>query len=129
MNKYLRKLSPAGHTLLVKLKPDFVDNKYEKTAAGYEEKTSSGLILSIKKDNDVARERFSTQEAYVLAIGPTSYKGVDDSTPWVKVGDCVLIKKYSGEDREDIIDGEICRLINDIDVTGIFEGEVDPCLK
>lgn len=105
-----RTLIPAGHRVLVKLyKP--------KT-----EITSFGLEI-IKDERAKMAEKYATQEATVVAMGMNAFKAFDNGAPWCKVGDKVLICKYSGENREDLEDGELYRLINDEDIHGIFEGE------
>lgn len=100
------KLRPAGHRILVKLKD-------------VEQKSKGGIILA--SDTDVRAQRYATQEAEVIELGQTAYKAFDDGTPWVKVGDTVLIAKYSGENREDPETKEIFRIINDEDVIGTIE--------
>jgi len=83
----------------------------------------SGIILEIKKESKLNAEKYATQEAEVMALGHTAFKAFDDGEPWCKVGDKVMICKYSGDDRTDIEDGEIYRIINDEDIQAIFEGE------
>lgn len=108
----LRKVIPAGFRVLVKLKK-------------VEEETLSkgGLIVAAHYGDNLARQQFATQEAHVMAIGDTAFKAYDEGKPWCKVGDLVMIAKYAGEDRKDIEEGEIYRIVNDGDIIAIFEGE------
>lgn len=107
-----RKVKPAGYRVLVKLKK-------------YEEKAPKGAILLLKEEEArMKREQRGTQEAYVIEIGPTAFKRLDGGEKdWCQVGDCVLITKYSGDDLDDIEEGEIYRVINDQDIEAIFPEE------
>lgn len=82
--------------------------------------TDSGLITAVRTKSRIEREQRATQEAYVIECGPSAFKAFDDGEPWCKVGDCVLISKYSGDDLDDIEDDEIYRVINDRDIEAIF---------
>lgn len=110
----MRNLKAVGHRVLVRLKQ--IDESLEEMSDG-------GIITKVKTKSRVDLEKQATQEAYVIQIGQNAWKAYDDGDPWAKVGDCVLISKYSGDDRHDIEDGEIYRLINDGDIHGVFEGE------
>lgn len=103
-----RNLRPCGDRVLVKLKNP-------------EEKSTGGIVLVTAINKDM--ERHASCEAYILRLGHDSFKMLGSGEPWCKVGDLVLIRKYSGENREDLIDGELCRLISDEDILGVFEGE------
>lgn len=109
-----RKLIPAGHRVLVKL------NKIDTQK---EVKTESGLIIEIKDNRQIQSEKYGTKEARVIALGQTAFRAYDDGEPWCKVGDLVMVCKYSGDDRTDIEDDEVYRIINDEDVLAIFAGE------
>lgn len=100
----IMKIRPAGHRVLVRLK---------------QIKESKGKI--VLPDHVKENHQHATQEAYVEALGITAYKGYDQGSPWCKVGDLVLIAKYSGEDRVDENTGEVYRIINDEDVFAILE--------
>lgn len=110
----MRNLQPAGHRVLVKL----ITPKDE-----VEEVSESGIVLAIKDKRTRNAEKYATQEAYVVSLGINAFKAFDNGDPWCKVGDKVLICKYSGENRDDIEDGQVYRLINDDDIHGIFVGE------
>lgn len=110
----LRELRPCGHRVLVKLV------KTEDEKIKYSE---GGLIIEIKNNKTLEAEKYATQEAYVVDIGHSAFKIFGDGTPWCKKGDLVLIAKYSGEDRADIEEDEIYRIINDENIFAVFEGE------
>jgi len=110
----LRKAAPCGHRVLVKLvKPE--EEKITKSAGG--------IIVGIKDNKTLEAEKHAMQEARVIAIGHSAFKIFGDGTPWCKVGDLVLIAKYSGEDRKDIEENEVYRIINDENIFAVFEGE------
>ena len=110
-----RQIKPAGHRVLVKLKK--INETKEVT---YGDKK---IIVEIKTEKKLNAEKLSTQEARIVALGPTAFKAFDDGVPWCKEGDLVMICRYSGDDRTDIEDDEIYRIINDEDVQAIFVGE------
>ena len=99
------KWMPAGHRVLVKLK------EIEKVE---EKKSKGGIVLEIVDESQRRREQFAITDAYVIAIGPTAYKGFDDGLPWCKVGDLVKVPKYAGENIEDEDTGIVYRVINDV---------------
>lgn len=105
-----RNLQPAGHRVLIKLK----QSKKEVTSFG----------LEIVEDERVRQgKKYAMTEAKVVALGMNAFKAFDDGVPWCKVGDTVLVSKYSGETIEGIEDDEIYRLINDEDIHGVYVGE------
>lgn len=106
----MRKVKAPGYRVLVKIKP--VEKEKETLSKG-------GLILEIKTDKQIQREQEANTEAYVVDIGPSAFKAFDDGTPWCKVGDCVLISRYSGTLVE-ATDGDVYRMINDQDIQAIF---------
>ena len=77
-------IHPAGHRVLVKLK---------KVDAGAK-KSAGGIIIELPKDVEAMQN--STQEAYVVELGMTAYRGFDDGEPWCQPGDLVRIAKYAG---------------------------------
>ena len=81
--------------------------------------SAGGIIYSLSKD----QEQLAMQEAYIVSLGYDAFKGLGSGLPWCEVGDLVLISKYSGEDRRDLDDGEIYRVISDEDIFGVFVGE------
>lgn len=106
-----RKVKPVGFRVLVRLKDVCED---------LETKSESGLIIEVKSRQKIKLEKRATQEAYVVELGPTAFKAFDQGEPWCKVGDCVLITKYSGDDLDDIEEGKIYRIINDRDIEAVF---------
>lgn len=107
-----RKYKPVGFRVLVKLKK--VSQEKEKMSEG-------GIVIAVKTQSKINLEQRATQEAYVIDIGESAFKGFDDGKPWCKVGDLVLISKYSGDDLDDAEDDEIYRIINDRDIEATIE--------
>ncbi len=90
--------TPIGYKILVKM------HKVVK------EKTKGGLYIPDQSKHD---ENTASLIAQVVAIGPDAYKDSSrfPSGPWCSVGDCVILRSYSGTRMK--IDGEEYRLIND----------------
>lgn len=80
-----------------------------------ERTTKGGIVIP---DILANREDMAQVEAEVLAIGPDCWK--DKSGPWCKVGDRVVIGKYSGLLLEGM-DGRDYRIVNDIDIVGVYD--------
>ena len=81
-----------------------------------ERKTASGIVIP---DEFANREDLAQIEAVVVDIGGTCWA---NDEPWCKVGDIVLIAKYSGYVRKGK-DMRDYRVINDKDVVAIIEDE------
>jgi co-chaperonin GroES (HSP10) len=109
----LKTAKPCGHRVIVKL----VDPEKEKI-----EKVGS-IIVKINDNKTLEAEKHAMQEAYVVAMGHNAFKIFGDGEPWCKVGDLVLIAKYSGEDRVDEEEQTVYRIINDEDIFVVFEGD------
>lgn len=87
-------------------------------------KTKSGLFLG----NDlVETEKWNTQTAKVISLGPLAYKNRETMTPWpegdwCKVGDFVRCAKYGGDRFEVGIGGTeeaaLFVVFNDLDIIG-----------
>jgi chaperonin GroES len=78
-----------------------------------EEKTKGGIIIP-----DTAKEK--PQEAQVVAVGTGKVAEDGTVTPLdVKVGDRILLGKYSGSDVT--LDGEEHLIIREDDILGILE--------
>lgn len=94
---------PKGHRVLIK--PIFIEQKSE-----------GGLILETgvmdKEDSELAE---------IVKIGSQAWKEVGDGTPWVKVGDRIVIKRYAGMKMPNC--KELLRIINDEDVIALIEEE------
>ena len=98
------KIIPCGHRVVVKLKK-------------IEETTKSGIIIDTGEN--LKRQQYGVEEAFVESLGPTAFRAFDDGEPWCKVGDLVAIVKYSGKDYKD--GDDIYRIINDEDIMAIIE--------
>jgi co-chaperonin GroES (HSP10) len=110
----MRKFIPAGYRILVKSKP------IEKEVV---EKSAGGIITAINTESTLQRKQEAGTEAYVMHVGSESYFDVGSAKPWCKVGDLVVISKYSGV-LIDMDDGDsVYRAINDKDIIGVFDGE------
>lgn len=88
-----------GHRVLLKM--EVIEEK-ENVSAG-------GIILEREKKKDEQ----NSEVGVVVDIGDTAYKDVGDGSPWVRLGDKVLIVRYNGllvpHDKS-------LRIINDEDV-------------
>ena len=84
------------------------------------EVSKGGIILAT--DITKEREQMGNTTGVVIAIGDQCYS--DESAPWCKVGDKVIFAKYAG-----LVylgkDGSHYRMINDKDVTGTLDADVD----
>lgn len=103
-----------GYRVLVKIKP--LEKKKEEISKG-------GIVLEIKSDSKLQREQEAITKAYVMDIGPSAFKAIDDGDPWCKVGDCVQISRYSGSLIDDVEPGCVYRMINDQDIQAVFPEE------
>ena len=84
------------------------------------EKSSGGILLATEKGRE--REQMANTTGVVIAMGPDCY--ADEPRPWCKVGDKVIFAKYAGllyKGR----DGVQVRMINDKDITGVLDADVD----
>lgn len=91
-------------------------------------KTSGGIILV---DDVSATEKWNTQVAKVIAVGPLAFRDRKTMEPWLEgawtnPGDYVRCPKYGG-DRWEVTgeDGEPCLflIINDVEVIGKVTGD------
>lgn len=106
MSKVIRKVSPAGHRVLVKPDPA-------------EKKTESGIIIQYESKSRVDQAQVT---GTLVDIGSSAWKDYSDGQPWAKVGDRVLFAKFGGYEIN--IKGELHRVMNDEDITAvILEGE------
>jgi co-chaperonin GroES (HSP10) len=85
-----------------------------------EEKSSGGIILNTDKGHE--REEMANTTGIVVAMGDECYK--DTQTQWCKVGDKVIFAKYAGLLYQGK-DGKKYRLVNDEDITGNLDADVD----
>ena len=78
-----------------------------------EEKSKGGIIIP-----DTAKEK--PQEGKVVAVGPGGRDEAGKLTPLdVKVGDRVLLGKYSGTEVK--LDGEEALILREDDIVGVIE--------
>ena len=90
-------VKPILHRILLKL-----DN--------IETKTESGIIIAM----DEKRERKAVEVGTVVSIGETAFKDYGGAPDMIKIGDRVVIARYSGKE---IKDGDIeYVVVNDEDI-------------
>jgi co-chaperonin GroES (HSP10) len=84
------------------------------------EVSEGGIILTTEVTKD--REQMGNTTGVVVAMGDQCY--ADEPTPWCVVGDKVIFAKYAG-----LLylgkDGFKYRMINDKDITGTLDADVD----
>lgn len=95
-----RDYAPVGDRVLIRLVAD------ERTSSG-------GIILTKSRDVD-------SQDALVIETGWDAYKQLGSGKAWCRAGDTIRVKKYSGDDIDDIERGYVYRTISDDDVLGIY---------
>ena len=82
--------------------------------------SKGGIILST--DTNKEREQMGNTTGLVVAMGDQCY--ADEPAPWCKVGDKIIFAKYAG-----LLylgkDGNQYRMINDKDVTGTLDADVN----
>jgi len=85
-----------------------------------EEKSTGGIIINTDRSRE--REQMGNTTGIVVAMGDECYK--DTKTQWCSVGDKVSFGKYAGLLYTGK-DGKQYRMINDEDVTGTLDHDVD----
>ena len=85
----------------------------------YEPEVASSLIAL--PDSVQTNQRSLEQRAVVIQIGPSCW--YDEPFPRCKVGDKVLVAKYSGHMATGTADGQQYRFVNDKDIFAIIEVE------
>lgn len=107
MSKLVNKsgIHPVGISILIK--PDEV-----------EDTTDSGIIIHTLEHHQ--REELGQTDGVVYEIGEAAY--YDEKHPRCKVGDRVVIAKYSGMVRKGN-DGATYRLVKDNDVLALLENK------
>lgn len=91
-------------------------------------KTSGGIILDIGSRDT---EKWNTQVAKVLSVGPLAFKNRNDMKPWpegdwCKEGDFIRVPKYGGDRWEvPMENGESAMFVifNDLDIIGKVTGD------
>jgi len=100
-------INPVGWRILVKPKEII-------------EKTASGIIVTTEQNKD--REQMANTTGIVIAMGDQCF--ADEPSAWCAVGDKVIFAKYAG-----LLytggDGVQYRMINDKDIVGTLDQEVD----
>ena len=83
-------------------------------------KSKGGIILSTEVNGE--REQMANTTGVVVAMGESCY--ANQVVPWCQVGDKVVYAKYAG-----LLylgkDGEHYRMINDEEITGTLDGDVE----
>ena len=100
-------INPCGWRVLVKPKEVL-------------EKSAGGIILATETTKE--REQLSNTTGIVIAMGDQCYG--DEPSPWCSVGDKIIFAKYAGLLYKGK-DGQQYRMINDKDVTGTLDADVD----
>ncbi len=96
--------APAGHRVVVKV--DVVEEQ------------SKGGIIKYATNDAIDREQEACISGQLVRIGPNAWKAYDDGIPWAAIGDKITFAKFAGVSLK--INGEMYRIMNDEDVTGIF---------
>lgn len=87
------------------------------------QKTSGGIIIDLGSQET---EKWNTQVAKVIAVGPLAFKNRNTMEPWpegdwCKTGDFVRVPKYGGDRWEvDLDDRGVALFVifNDLDIVG-----------
>ena len=96
-------MKPLLHRVILKLDP-------------IEEVTESGIIIA---SDTLKKERKAVETATVVAIGPTAFKDLGGDADTVKVGQKVVIARYSGKELQGK-DGDEFVVVNDEDILVIL---------
>lgn len=100
-------INPVGWRILVK--PQEI-----------KEMSESGIVITSGSYKE--REQMANTTGIVVAMGDDCF--ADEPAPWCKVGDKIIFAKYAG-----LLylgrDGGQYRMINDKDVTGTLDADVD----
>jgi len=100
-------INPAGWRVLIK------PQEVKKVSKG-------GIILTTEASE--SREQMGNTTGIVVAMGDQCY--ADEPAPWCNVGDKVIFAKYAGLLYTGK-DGAHYRMINDKDITGTLDADVD----
>ena len=84
------------------------------------EVSDSGIILTTEVNKE--REQMGNTTGVVVAMGEQCF--ADEPSPWCKIGDKVIFAKYAGLLYKGKDDTHY-RMINDKDVTGTLDADVD----
>ena len=100
-------INPVGNRLLIK------PQEVKKVSKG-------GIILTTETSE--AREQMGNTTGIVIAMGDHCY--LEDTEKWCAIGDKVIFAKYAGLLYTGK-DGVNYRMINDHDITGTLDADVD----
>jgi len=100
-------INPAGWRVLIK-------------PLEIRETTASGIVVTTGSIRD--REQLANTTGIVIAMGNDCYE--NETTPWCAVGDKVIFAKYAGLMYLGK-DGQQYRIVNDKDITGTLDADVD----
>jgi chaperonin GroES len=100
-------INPVGNRIL--LKPIEIQTK-----------SAGGIIMATESLKE--REQMANTTGTVVAMGDDCYS--DEKAPWCKVGDKIIFAKYAGLMYLGR-DGNAYRMINDKDVTGYLDKDMD----
>jgi len=84
------------------------------------EMSEGGIILTTEVSKN--REQMGNTTGIVISMGDDCY--ADEPAPWCKVGDKVIFAKYAGLLYRGK-DGKQYRMVNDKDITGTLDADVD----
>ena len=100
-------INPCGWRVLIK------PQEVKDTSKG-------GIIIATEVSKE--REQMGNTTGVVISMGKQCY--ADEPAPWCKVGDKVIFAKYAG-----LLylgkDGKQYRMVNDKDITGTLDADVD----
>ena len=85
-----------------------------------QKKTSSGIIIATEETSD--REQLANTSGIVVAMGAECFE--DSPSAWCQVGDKIVFAKYAGLMYLGK-DGKQYRMINDRDMTGLLDPDMD----
>lgn len=85
----------------------------------YEPERKESII--VLPDEVHGRHQMIEQRAVVVEVGPTAW--CDEPVPRAKVGDKVLVARYSGYMAQGTRDGKQYRFVNDRDIFAAIESE------
>lgn len=92
-------------------------------------RSAGGIILA---DETRDTDKWNTQAAKVIALGPLAFKSRETMNPWVEgqwceVGSFVRVPKYGGDRWEVPIEGRdepaLFVIFNDLDLIGLVTGD------
>ena len=84
--------------------------------------TASGIIVSTEGMSE--REQLGNTTGEVIAVGPDAFKEYGYTEAPIKSGDKVIMAKYAGLMYVGK-DGNKYRMINDSDITGLLDPDMD----